>query len=85
MFYTYILYCSDKRLYTGYSPNLKNRLKEHINGEVISTKNRRPLELIYYEACVDKFDALTRERYLKSGRGKLYIKSRLRRFLQRSG
>ena len=86
MFYTYILYCLDKKLYTGYSPDLKNRLQEHVAGRVISTKNRRPVELIYYEACIDKFDALKREKYLKSGKGKAYLKSRLRRFLiQRSG
>jgi len=36
----------------GYTKNLKLRIEQHNNGEVQSTKYRRPLELIYYEACL---------------------------------
>ena len=48
-------------------------------------KGRGPYELIYYEACLNKYDARSRELYLKSGKGKRYIKSRLKRFLFRTG
>ena len=65
MYYTYVLLCSDKRLYTGYTPDLRNRLQQHKQGKVISTKNRLPVQLIYYEACEDKFDALRREKNIK--------------------
>ena len=37
--------------------------------------------LIYYEASINKEDAMARERYLKSGMGKRYIKNRLKRYL----
>ena len=58
--------------------DLKRRLHEHQSGNVRSTWNRRPLELVYYEACLNEDDAKQRETYLKSGMGKKYIRNRLR-------
>lgn len=86
MFYTYLLLSlKDKKFYSGYSSDLRNRLKEHNDGKVFSTKYRRPLQLVYYEACLDEDDAKRREHYFKSGKGKKYFKMRLNRFLSRSG
>ena len=86
MYYTYVIRSrKDGKLYTGSTSDLRKRLKEHNNSEVQSTKGRGPFELIYYEACIDKQDARARERYLKSGMGKRYIKNRLRRFLSLTG
>jgi putative endonuclease len=86
MFYTYVLLSQkDNRFYTGFTSDLRNRLKEHNNSQVFSTKGRLPVKLIYYEACLNEGDARQRERYLKSGRGKHYVKQRLRRFLFCSG
>jgi putative endonuclease len=70
----------DNQWYTGYSDDLKRRLKEHKRGECFSTKNRRPLELIYFKGCLNKDDALAREKYLKSGMGKRYLKNRMKQF-----
>ena len=67
--------------YTGYSDDLKRRFFEHNKGLVYSTRMRKPLELIYYEACANEQDAKTREQYLKSGVGKRYIKNRLKFYL----
>ena len=67
--------------YTGYSSNLKIRLEAHNNGNVRSTKFRRPLKLIYFEGCIDLQDATRREKYLKSGNGKIYLRNRLRNSL----
>jgi len=79
MYYTYVLLSQkDGRFYTGSTGNLKERIKEHNNGEVSSTKYRRPLRLIYYEACLNKYDALRREKYLKTGMGKRYLQNRLK-------
>ena len=61
--------------------DLRKRLKLHQTEKVMSTKDRGPFELIYYEACVNQKDAYAREKYLKSGMGKRYLKNRLRRFL----
>ncbi|PIU02379.1 excinuclease ABC subunit C [Candidatus Shapirobacteria bacterium CG09_land_8_20_14_0_10_49_15] len=68
MVYVYILKSlKDKKIYTGYTADLRRRLLEHQDGKVKSTKKRLPLNLIYYEAYASKKDALAREKYLKSG------------------
>ena len=80
-FYIYVLKSeTDGNLYTGYTSDLLKRLKEHNDGEVKSTKNRRPLELIYFEGCINQQDATHREKYLKSSYGKRYIKNRLKAY-----
>jgi len=65
----------------GYTRNLKRRIEEHDNGLVQSTKYRRPLRLIYYEACLNEEDALKREKYLKTQWGFKYLQRRLRNYL----
>ena len=54
-----------------------------ISRRVQSTKDRLPIKLIYYEACIDEKDARAREKYLKSGMGKRYIRNRLKNYLNR--
>jgi putative endonuclease len=82
MFYTYLLLSQkDKRWYTGFTGDLRNRFKEHNSGRNFSTKNRGLFDLIYYEACIHEDDAKAREKFLKSGPGKRYLKNRLKRFL----
>ena len=82
MFYTYILQSNkDKQFYTGYTDDFRNRLKLHNAGRVESTKNRLPLELVYYEACINQQDATHREKYLKTSWGKRFIKVRLKKYL----
>ncbi|MGB3922050.1 MAG: GIY-YIG nuclease family protein [Minisyncoccia bacterium] len=78
-FYIYVLLSRrDKKLYIGYTNNLKRRLTEHANGEVKSTKNRRPLRLIHYEYFIDERDAKSREIFLKSGAGHKQLKDKLK-------
>lgn len=82
MFYTYVLRSKkDGHLYTGSTNDLRKRFKMHNTGYVSSTKSRGPFILIYYEACLYEQDARTREKYLKIGMGKRYLKNRLKRFL----
>lgn len=86
MFYTYVLRSrKDRKLYTGSTNNLRKRFLEHNEKKVLSTQGRGPFDLIYYEACINQHDALARERYLKSGMGKRYIKTRTKRFLSLTG
>jgi putative endonuclease len=81
-YYIYILLSiKDKKLYTGYTEDLKSRFEQHTKGQVISTKERRPLKLIYSEACLDKKDAMHREKYLKTYWGKQFLKNRLKSYL----
>ena len=78
MYYTYVLKSLiDNDNYTGYTENLKLIFEQHNKGEVDSTKNRRPLKLIYFEGCLNRDDATRREKYLKTYYGKMFIKKRL--------
>jgi putative endonuclease len=71
----------DKTFYTGFTENLKLRFEQHQKGHVESTRDRRPLKLVYYEACFNRGDATHREKYLKSYHGKMYLKKRLKSYL----
>jgi putative endonuclease len=82
VYYTYILQSlEDGRFYTGFTEDLKLRFEQHNKGLVESTRSRRPLKLVYYEACLDRNDATRREKYLKTYHGKMFIKGRLKSFL----
>jgi len=76
-FYTYVLKCGDGDLYVGSTVDLKRRTAEHQGSEVPATAYRCPLELIYYEACQSEEHARLRERALKTGYGRRYLKQRL--------
>ena len=81
MHYTYILWSKkDNQMYTGSTNNLKLRLEQHAKGKVESTKSRRPLTLIYYEACLVEKDARRREKSLKTYRGKMTLRRRLKSY-----
>jgi putative endonuclease len=86
MFYTYVLQSKkDGKWYTGSTKDLRKRQEEHNNGRIFSTKNKGPFEVIYYEACHSESDGRDREKYLKTGQGKRYLKNRLKRFLSLTG
>lgn len=85
-YYVYVLQSrKDKRWYTGFAIDLRKRFNEHNSNITGWTKNRGPFDLIYYEACQNIFDSRSRERYLKSGMGRRYLKNRLKRFLFLTG
>lgn len=79
---TVVLSLKDNKFYIGYTANIDQRINQHINGEVSSTKERRPLKLIYYETYFNKFDALKRERYFKTTKGKAVLRNMLKNSLK---
>ena len=82
MYYTYALKSAkDEAFYVGFTKNLKLRFEKHNKGFVESTKNRRPLTLVYYEACLDQSDATKREKYLKTYHGRIFLRKRLKSYL----
>ena len=82
MHYVYVLQSEkDKKFYIGLTNNLKRRLEEHHQGKVSSTKGRRPLKLIFYEAYLNEKDAVRREDYLKTTSGKRALKIMLKNYL----
>jgi putative endonuclease len=79
MFFVYVLLSQkDNNFYIGFSEDITKRLTDHNAGRKTSTKSRRPLELIYYEAHLSKDDALRREAYFKTTKGKSTLKQILR-------
>jgi putative endonuclease len=66
VFYVYLLKSGkDSELYIGFTNNIEQRVKQHNNGLVPSTKLRRPFELIYFEGYKSEKDARNREKNLK--------------------
>ncbi len=82
-YYVYILRSQkDDQWYTGCTADLRKRFTEHNSGKSAHTSKHMPYDLIYYEACVNQKDAFARERYLKSGMGKRYVRNRLKYYFE---
>ena len=69
MYYAYILQLKDNTYYHGFSDNLKQRIKYHESGQVASTKNLRPVKLVFYAAFTSEKLAKQFEDYLKTTSG----------------
>lgn len=83
MYYVYGLKSvKNNDLYIGFSGDLKQRFKDHNQGNVKATKDNRPWKLVYYEAYKDKRDATRRERQLKNHRAKVDLKKQLKYSLE---
>ena len=84
MFYVYVLRSeSDSGFYIGFSTNLRARLRQHQAGKSFATKSRGPWKLVYYEAYTEREDAEGREKFLKSGAGRGFLRAQLRYYLKR--
>ena len=81
MFYVYILRMKNSQLYTGFTSDLKRRMKDHEYGKVKSIKLRCPLKLIHYEAYILESDARRREKFLKTSEGKKLLHKQIRDIL----
>ncbi len=84
-YYVYILILSNNTLYTGSTGDLRERIINHSEGRVISTKRYRPVKLIHYESYLEKIDALRRERYLKTTEGKRFLRQQIKIILGKIG
>ena len=83
MFYTYAFYDKTRKIfYIGYTNDLKRRVAEHNCGKTQTTSRMDDKMLVYYEACISKEDAMEREKQLKTGFGRGYLKKRLRNYLE---
>ena len=65
------------RMYTGFTEDIEERLNYHNSGKVRSTKAYKPYSLVYTEAFSDKTEARKRENFLKSGKGREFIKLKI--------
>jgi putative endonuclease len=81
-YYVYILISKeDGSFYIGFTSNLQERFNKHNKGYVQSTKSRKPWKLVFYEAYRNKYDALRREKYFKTTKGKTTLRSMPKEFL----
>ena len=74
MYHVYVLMNRDRRLYIGLTNSLERRLEEHRKGYHRSTKSYRPYRLVHKEIFDLRVDARKREKYLKSGEGREWLK-----------
>ena len=83
-YYVYVLRNSNTGvLYIGYTADLKRRIQEHKDGKSLYTrKNKKDgaWKLIYFEGYTDRVDAHSREKFLKGGSGRNYLKRQLRNY-----
>ena len=77
VYYVYILRLRDDSYYHGFSEDLKQRFAAHKTGVVESTKNLRPVKLVFYAAFLSKEKAVKFEKYLKSSSGFAFRNKRL--------
>ena len=83
MWYVYVLQNKDNDWYIGSTRDLQKRILTHNAGENKSTKYDIPWKIIYCEVSLNKNDARAREKYLKSGMGRRYLKNRLKLFFDK--
>ncbi|MBK8511689.1 MAG: GIY-YIG nuclease family protein [Saprospiraceae bacterium] len=82
-YYVYVLESDlDQSWYIGYSRDLEKRLCEHNAGKTVTTSKKMPWKIIYYEANRSIEDAIAREKYLKSGMGRRYLKNRMKHYFK---
>ena len=72
MYYVYLLKLKDNSIYTGSTIDLQKRFIKHKNGNVLATKGKRPVKIVYYCALPSKIHALQFEKYLKTGSGQAF-------------
>ncbi len=82
MYYVYVLLMSNKQFYIGYSSNVKRRIVEHKQGKCNTTKKYLPIKTIFCEIFINKKDALRREKYFKSTKGRTTLRLMLREYLK---
>ena len=71
MFYIYILKSlKDNKTYVGYTNDLNRRLSEHNSGLNVSTCSKGPYDVVHVECHASRLDAIHREKYLKTGKGR---------------
>ena len=80
MYYVYVLSSLSYNIqYVGHTDNLERRLKEHLDGKSRYTKGRGPWKLVYKERYSSRKKAAQREKYLKTGSGRSFLKRTLKK------
>jgi putative endonuclease len=75
-FYVYVLINKDGRIYVGQTNDISQRLLLHNEGKVRSTKPYRPWQIMFTEEYKTRSESMTREKWLKTGKGREYIREK---------
>jgi putative endonuclease len=71
MYYVYVIRSAEsKKLYIGHTDNLEQRLFRHRHGHSRATRYANDWQLVYHESFASRAEAMKRELFLKSGRGR---------------
>jgi putative endonuclease len=83
-YYVYLLECQDdKSWYVGFTADLRTRINDHQKGRGYRTTSmKNNWQLIYYESYLKKSDAIGREKFLKGGAGRKYLKKQLKNYFK---
>ena len=78
LYYVYVLY-SEKvnKYYVGQTNNVEVRIEQHNTRNERYTSNKGPWKLIYKEEVECRAEAMKREKFWKTGKGREYWKSKL--------
>ena len=78
MYYLYVLKMGNNQLYVGFTNDLKNRIREHNYGKVLTTRKYLPVKLVYYECYASMADVKQREKMIKKfGSAYSHLKRRI--------
>lgn len=82
MYFVYLLESKiDKSWYIGKTGDIRRRLLEHNRGHSIYTNKKKPWKIIFLECYINDRDAQGREKYLKSGAGRIKLEEQLKNYL----
>ena len=73
-YFVYVIELSNQKTYKGHTNNLKRRIEEHKTGKSPYTSKYQYKRLLYYETCDTRAEAMKREKFLKSGKGREWLK-----------
>jgi putative endonuclease len=76
-YWVYVLELADGRRYIGHTNNLERRLQEHRDGRSPYTRRHKIKDLIYREKFLSRSEAMKREKFLKTGKGREWLKQKL--------
>ena len=79
MYYVYIIQSldADRKLYYGYTSNLRQRMEQHNAGKGCKTTKSRQWRLVYYESYISEADARQREQKIKRGNANRHLLARI--------
>ncbi len=76
-YWVYVLELANGRKYVGHTNHLERRINEHREGKSPYTKKHKIKGLIYFEQCSTRSEAMKKEKFLKSGKGREWLKQKL--------